>query len=127
MIKDVTGQTFGFLTVIKLEKGGKTSHWLCRCVCGSEKVVPRERLIGGKTKSCGCKASELRGEALKKTMKKTGYNPSHNLRSYKDRYEAFRKALEYIAYYGYESNDPAAKKMREVARNAIEKYRYELD
>ena len=127
MIKDITGQTFGFLTVIKLEKGGNTSHWLCRCVCGTEKVVTRERLVGGRTKSCGCKTSELRRQALKKTRMKTGYDPRQNLSSFWDRYEAFRKALEYISYYDLESKDPAAKRMREVARNALEKYRYESD
>lgn len=53
---DLTGQRFGKLTVIRKEEnaGVKGTSWLCRCDCGNEKVVKRELLQRGKTKSCGC-------------------------------------------------------------------------
>ena len=51
--KDVTGQRFGQLTVIKyIEIGERSSHWLCRCDCGNETTVALRNL--GYTKSCGC-------------------------------------------------------------------------
>ena len=41
MIKDLTGQRFGMLTVIKrvVKEGNRKPYWLCRCDCGREKVV----------------------------------------------------------------------------------------
>ena len=30
------------------------SLWECRCSCGGTKVVPANRLSGGRTRSCGC-------------------------------------------------------------------------
>lgn len=55
---DLTGQTFGKLTVIKkvprpenLKSGG--AYWLCKCECGNEKIILGKSLIQGKTKSCG--------------------------------------------------------------------------
>ena len=56
MIKDLTGQRFGMLTVIKRvrKEGNRKPYWLCRCDCGREKVVYQYNLIHGNTKSCGC-------------------------------------------------------------------------
>ena len=54
--EDLTGQTFGILTVIKRAEQGKGSvRWLCRCECGNEKTVAARDLKAGKTKSCGCR------------------------------------------------------------------------
>lgn len=30
------------------------SHWLCRCACGTERVVNGQTLTNGGSKSCGC-------------------------------------------------------------------------
>ena len=54
---DLTGQKFGRLTVIRLldertKNGGK--KYLCRCDCGTEKVVQQGHLRSGAIKSCGC-------------------------------------------------------------------------
>ncbi len=53
---DLTGQTFGRWTV--LTRAGSTKNgraaWLCRCVCGTEKIVAAGCLRDGKSKSCGC-------------------------------------------------------------------------
>ena len=53
---DLTGQRFGRLRVISYAghiKRGRTA-WLCRCKCGTKKVVASVQLRGGYTKSCGC-------------------------------------------------------------------------
>ncbi|MCF8890638.1 HNH endonuclease [Priestia megaterium] len=57
---DLTGQTFGKLTVKelaepKIEKSGrKRTRWLCVCECGNEKVVNADSLKSKQTTSCGC-------------------------------------------------------------------------
>lgn len=58
-VKDLTGKRFGRLTVISyIQKKERGSHWLCKCDCGNEKIVPGEYLTRGKTKSCGCLRKE---------------------------------------------------------------------
>lgn len=54
-MKDLTGEKFGKLTVLKyVEKKGKKHMWLCKCDCGNESIVSDVNLISGNTKSCGC-------------------------------------------------------------------------
>lgn len=56
---DLTGKTFGHWTVIRRAPNkGKRVFWLCRCVCGTEKIVQGTSLKNGVSKSCGCKKSE---------------------------------------------------------------------
>lgn len=55
------GRIFGRLTVVDRHtlypKDGNHAY-LCRCECGSEKVVRWKNLIRGTTKSCGCLQNE---------------------------------------------------------------------
>lgn len=51
---DLTGQTFGRLTVIEKGHKGREWYWKCRCECGNEKEVMGSTLRRGKCKSCGC-------------------------------------------------------------------------
>lgn len=58
--KDLTGQTFGMLTVISTSgsKGNgknKKAVWKCLCSCGTEKEVVTTHLTRGSVVSCGCK------------------------------------------------------------------------
>lgn len=54
---DLTDQTFGHWTVLyKVESRGTHSRWLCRCVCGVERVVDQGNLRQGLSRSCGCRA-----------------------------------------------------------------------
>ena len=58
--KDLTGQKFGRLTVIKrAENKGKRVAWLCKCECGNEIVIIGGNLKNGSTKSCGCYKKEM--------------------------------------------------------------------
>ncbi len=57
MIKDISGQTFGRLTVVSLppvKLKGEKYQWRCRCSCGGWTFVRIDRLNSGHTKSCGC-------------------------------------------------------------------------
>ena len=49
--KDLTGQKFGRLTVLKYLGESK---WLCKCECGNYSTPRGDRLKNGITKSCGC-------------------------------------------------------------------------
>lgn len=55
-VVDISGQTFGRVTVVTY--AGK-SLWLCRCVCGTEKLLHGKRLRTGRTQSCGCLRADL--------------------------------------------------------------------
>lgn len=57
---DLFGKTFGRLVVTgraSNDKRGK-SRWVCKCLCGKNKVVSADSLLSGKTKSCGCYRKE---------------------------------------------------------------------
>jgi len=59
--KDLTGQTFGRLTVISPTKERMKEGqivWLCKCVCGNKKKVSGSHLKQGNVRSCGCLAKE---------------------------------------------------------------------
>lgn len=80
-IKDLSGVKFGKLTVIELygfqikKSGERMVLWLCKCDCGNEKVVSREGLTSGKTKSCGC----LRPKKVEKHEKRKLPHNTYNL------------------------------------------------
>jgi hypothetical protein len=40
---------------------GKALQWLCRCDCGTERVILGQRLSSGRSASCGCLRDELVG------------------------------------------------------------------
>lgn len=69
---DITGKSFGKLTVIgphhKNSRGEWT--WLCKCECGKETVSTGYRLRSGRTKSCGCIQAENR---------KNGFHSTHRM------------------------------------------------
>ena len=62
--KDLTGKTFGRLTVIKRVEnlvqpsGQQKTQWLCRCECGNTTKVTSSNLLRGHSTSCGCFAKE---------------------------------------------------------------------
>jgi hypothetical protein len=62
------GDAYGSWVVV----GGKWSRPLCRCVCGSERVVVGYDLRTGKSKSCGCLNIE-RIRAVGKSKKRHGF------------------------------------------------------
>ena len=58
--KDLTGMKFGKLTVIN--RMGSNKHnaalWLCKCECGTEKIISSSSLLSGQSNSCGCLKSK---------------------------------------------------------------------
>lgn len=57
---DMTGRRYGRLTVIeRAPRDSKTAYWLCRCDCGTVKVISGESIRAGHSKSCGCLSREV--------------------------------------------------------------------
>lgn len=59
-IKDLTGQKFGRLIVIK-DSGQRKNRqvvWECKCDCGKTTYVVGQALRNGHTQSCGCLQAE---------------------------------------------------------------------
>ena len=53
-MKDLTGQRFGKLVVVKHDDSSTTRHpkWICQCDCGSTKSIHASAIIGVLTNSC---------------------------------------------------------------------------
>ena len=59
--KSYVGHVFGELTVLEMLYGYKNGKTYCRCLCscGKECIVSVSNLVGGQTKSCGCRSGEF--------------------------------------------------------------------
>lgn len=60
-LKDLTGQTFGRLTVIDRAPNSKTgqAYWNCKGECRNVSIVRGAHLTSGRTTSCGCYSREF--------------------------------------------------------------------
>lgn len=54
---DLSGQKFGFLTVLGIAEERRENRvtWRCQCICGNIKLLTSNHLKRGRYKSCGCK------------------------------------------------------------------------
>ena len=66
VIKDLTGQKFGSLTVLEItnERRNRQVVWKCQCDCGNITYVVGQALRSLHTTSCGCSFHKLRAEDL---------------------------------------------------------------
>lgn len=78
---NMTGATFGCLTVVRRAESDKhgRARWRCQCVCGAEAVFLRQVLIAGEAKSCG--AAKCVGLARSSTGGKVSAGRSPLLRA----------------------------------------------
>ena len=57
---DIAGRRFGKWTAIHFaEQRGRMQRWLCRCDCGTERIISSKSLREGGSKSCGCLQREI--------------------------------------------------------------------
>lgn len=98
---DMTGKTYGKLTVIEKDHqdGRGEWYWKCKCECGNEKVVSGYKLRSGNTSSCGCLQTALRQHGTHRTHGMTNtriYNIWSNMKARCTN----PKCYEYHAYGG---------------------------
>lgn len=81
--ESLVGRRFGRLVVIEKASNKGRTTWRCKCDCGTEKIISREKLTTGHTCSCGCLESENRktlwmrshsGRAIKHGERSRRYN-----------------------------------------------------
>jgi hypothetical protein len=60
MSSDLTGQVFGRLTVVSLNRNQNWfDYWNCECSCGAYKIIRWDSLATSKSTSCGCYSREV--------------------------------------------------------------------
>lgn len=97
--KDLTGKTFGYLTVIGISSRGDKPKWKVRCKCGKEFIADGTRMKSRHTKSCGCYQTEI----LKK-IKRTHGMTVDNERLYNIwmnmKHRCYNNKCDKYEYYG---------------------------
>ncbi len=79
---DLAGKAFGHWTVLSRSSSTPSGaiRWLCRCKCGTERLIVATELQSGRTRSCGCSRHnipDLSGKHFGKwTVVKRGDNSS---------------------------------------------------
>lgn len=59
-MENLIGKTYGRLEVVSFShRTTKSSFWVCKCVCGKQKVIDAGNLKRSITKSCGCLHKEV--------------------------------------------------------------------
>lgn len=127
-LKDLTGQRFGRLTVIKQEgrnSSGKIT-WLCKCDCGNECVVVGNSLSTGNTVSCGCFRKEVVGEKYRgkplaeETKKKISEKHKGKQLSEETKKKISESTMgEKNHFYGKHHTDDMKKKMSEQRKGVL--------
>ena len=70
-VKDLTGKVFGQLTVLSFSHTTTNgAYWLCRCTCGTEKVVPSKLLKNGRAVSCGCRKAQIVRSTIERSIER---------------------------------------------------------
>lgn len=97
--KDLTGLQHNNLTVLKLDrKENKRTYWLCKCICGAEKIFRQDSLRNKDIFSCGCYGKITRKNATSKPKGVAAINKlyySYKI-SAKSRGLEFSLSLEYF-------------------------------
>jgi hypothetical protein len=73
---DITGQRSGRLVVLRFSRRFGRRAWLCRCDCGTEKIIQNNNLSRN-TNSCGCLKKEMIGQ--RRFAHGMPYSPEHNI------------------------------------------------
>lgn len=72
--RQLLGNTFGRLTVIKRINNVGRAEYLCKCTCGNEIIAKGSYILSGRRKSCGCLKKEnsrkLMGNIQQKGLEK---------------------------------------------------------
>lgn len=93
---DITGQTFGKLTVLRFDqRKNKQSYWMCQCECGTVVSVYGENLKRGMSRSCGCENRKVASQLMTKMHYKHGLSRTKEYtRDYARKAKDKRRALD---------------------------------
>ena len=85
-IKDISGERFGRLQVVRLSEArvNRKAAWVCVCDCGGMAVVVGTKLRGGEVRSCGCLAADVSAQSMKKMATTHGLKGTPEYRAYHD-------------------------------------------
>ena len=103
MVKDLTGEKFGRLTVIEfVEIKNRGAVWKCVCECGKYKNVRAGDLKAEKIKSCGCLRKEVSKQTITKLCTTHGQRNTRLYRIWRDMKQRCydRNAKNYHNYGG---------------------------
>lgn len=80
---DLTGQKIGRWNVVGYAgpmSNWEGSAWVCRCLCGTVRIVRRSTLVSGKSKSCGCAGKDRMRTLNKKhgSCSRTNMTPEYS-------------------------------------------------
>lgn len=115
--QSLIGRRFGKLTVIaSAEARGYNKRWLCKCDCGTEKVVYQNALCRGMTRSCGCYSAEASRKRMsagwdkvftKEFLQKEHIESKRSLREIaKEKGCTLGCIVRYMKKHGLQANDP---------------------
>lgn len=68
---NLEGQVFGNWTTGKYHRENSRTYYLCRCVCGIERMVSHSNLRAGKSNGCGCNLVGSNANSATHGMRKT--------------------------------------------------------
>ena len=94
LARDLTGQQFGKLTVIKYLYSSYQRIYLCQCECGNTCEIAGPSLINGYTQSCGC-LGRSKGEYIVKMLLENNNIPFTMQKTYPDLISPKNKLLRY--------------------------------
>jgi hypothetical protein len=98
-LKDLSGQKFGHLTVLKFVGSiNRNSRYLVRCDCGKEYEIYANNLIQGSAKSCGCIKESHGEEKIRKILSENNIN-FINQKSFSDFYYEDTKGKPRFDFY----------------------------
>lgn len=105
LVTDISGRRFGRLVAV--ERQGSTKHgtsmWLCRCDCGSEKVISRNHLVTGNAASCGCAAKD--GSVVRSAEKRAKSLAYVNHRIATDKKYLLSRRMQHLVYESLRSRN----------------------
>lgn len=107
MTRDLTGQTFGYLTALKIVgKDASYNLWRCKCKCGNYVNVQSGNLLSGNTTSCGCRHISYGEEKIREMLDMENIKYLYNKGYFKDLISEGNLPLRYDFILINEANSP---------------------
>lgn len=102
---NIAGRRFARWTVLSTSSERRYNRvmWLCRCDCGTERLVAGPNLTTGISKSCGCLNLEVQADKARIRSTKHGHSSRKNLTPEYRSWAAMIRRCTYPSVEGYEN------------------------